>query len=104
MNDDFTLYISENTMFLIKYEIKKHVDNSDSSFVIIGVWNKKLVSKKNLQKHLNDGWWVNRKYYVILTPSMDWWNKFDTNQKLTIIGITTGSIIAIITTLIVVNS
>lgn len=83
-------------MFLVRYEIKRHVQNPpDPDFAIIGFFDTKIVFKKHLNKYLSEGWYIHRKHYLLWTPFRDWWLSLTTDQKITIIGIIIGSIISI---------
>ena len=68
---------------MIKYIVVKY--NSDG---FGGVTSEtKTVSKSVLQKYLNNEWVILEEIIPIITPLSKWWNKFTTNQKISIIAI-----------------
>jgi hypothetical protein len=79
---------------MVKYELqrsKKPIGN----FVMVG-YDIKIIKKSELEKHLKDGWIFVRKKYFIITHFLDFWRSLNTDQKISIIIFTIGSIITII--------
>jgi hypothetical protein len=82
---------------LIKYEIQKHVDNDpNSELKLIGFFDTIRVSKNEYLKLQKEGWFFVRRHYMFITSFADWWNKFNINQKLTILAIAIPSAIAVL--------
>ena len=80
---------------MIRYEIKKY---TPSEYGVLK--DKKFVKKSNLKEYLNNDWILIRKKYFIITHFLDWWRSLNTDQKISIIGITIGSIITIVLSII----
>ena len=79
---------------MIKYEIKRGKKPS-GNFIMAG-YDFKTIKKSDLKRHLSDDWVLVRKKYFIITYLSDLWSSLNTDQKITIIGISIGALIAVI--------
>ena len=84
-------------MRLINYEIQRPVKNDPSSnFVFVGFYETREVGKKEFLELKEQNWFLKRKKYFLVTQLSDTWQKFSTNQKVSIVGIGITSIIGLL--------
>ena len=71
---------------MIKYELQRPMQQNVPGFVMIGN-DFKTVKSSELQKHLDDGWFIVRKRYFLITPFLDWWKKLKNGEKISFFGV-----------------
>ena len=68
---------------MIWYELR-HRRESTREWIDLG-FDEITVSKSELQKYLDKGWEIVRIRYFIITSFIDWWSKFSTTHRISII-------------------
>lgn len=70
---------------MIRYELQRPLKQNIPGFVMIGS-DFKTVKPSELQKHLDDGWFVIRKRYFFITSFLDRWKKLSDGNKIAVIA------------------
>ena len=68
---------------MIKYEIIRYSSDGYGG----SLSKTKLVKKSELQKHLDNDWFLRKKIIPIITPLKDWWKPISFTNKVAIFGI-----------------
>lgn len=76
---------------MIKYKIKRYESTSTGARITFN----ETIKKSELNWYLENGWTISEKIIPAVTPTLKWWNKFSTDQKLNILNFLIPSLIAL---------
>lgn len=78
---------------MIKYELRRS-KKSDGWMIMVG-YDFKTVGKKELKRHVDEGWEILRKRYFIITLVKDWWNGLSHGNRISVFGIFLSTALAL---------